>query len=360
MPMLATMFYGPMDIRLEQRPIPQPEPGEVLLRVAAATTCGTDVKTYRRGHPLLFPHTPAGFGHEVAGMVAAVGAGVTQCQEGDAVVVANSAPCRHCFYCQHNQESLCENLLFLNGAYAEYLLVPERIVRHNLYQLPAGISFVAAALTEPLACALHGIDASGITANDTVVILGSGPLGLLLAAIAKLRGARVIVTGRGAERLALAQQFGADSVIDVTALSLQEQLAAVRNETDARRGADIVIEAIGTPETWELAAGMVRPGGLINFFGGCPAGTRIALETRPIHYGELTIKGVFHHTPAYFAQALNLIVNHQIDVEALITDYVPLASTIEVFDRLLQKQGVKYALIPPAFAQQYGLPAGPE
>ena len=170
---------------------------------------------------------------------------------------------------------------------------------------------------------------------------------------------RVIVTGRGTEHLALAQQFGADSVIDVTTLSLQEQLAAVRNETDARRGADIVIEAIGTPETWELAARMVRPGGLINFFGGCPAETRIALETQPIHYGELTIKGVFHHTPAYFARALNLIVNHQIDVEALITAYVPLASTIEVFHRLLQKQGIKYALIPPAFAQKYGLPTIP-
>lgn len=360
MTMLATMFYGPMDIRLEQRPIPQPEPGEVLLQVAVATTCGTDVKTYRRGHPLLFPHTPAGFGHEVTGIVAAVGSDVTQCREGDAVVVANSAPCLHCFYCQHNQESLCENLLFLNGAYAEYLLVPERIVRYNLYPLPAGTSFAAAALTEPLACALHGIDASGITANDTVVILGSGPLGLLLAATAKLRGARVIITGRGAERLALAQQFGTDSVIDVTALSLQEQLEAVRDETDAHRGADIVIEAIGTPETWELVARMVRPGGLINLFGGCPAGTQITLETRPIHYGELTIKGVFHHTPAYFAQALNLIINHQIDVEALITAYIPLASTIDVFHRLLQKQGVKYALIPPAFAQQYGLPTIPE
>ena len=360
MPMLATMFYGPMDIRLEQRPIPQPKPGEVLLQVAAATTCGTDVKTYRRGHPLLFPHTPAGFGHEAAGVVAAVGAGVRQCHEGDAVAVANSAPCRHCFYCRRGQESLCENLLFLNGAYAEYLLVPERIVRHNLYRVPTGTSFVAVALTEPLACALHGVDASGITSDDTVVILGSGPLGLLLATIAKLRGARVIVTGRGEERLALARQFGADSVIDVTTLSLQEQLEIVRNETDARRGADIVIEAIGTPETWELAAGMVRPGGLVNFFGGCPSGTQVTLETRPMHYDELTIKGVFHHTPAYFAQALDLIVSHQIDVEALITAYAPLASTVDVFHRLLQKQGVKYALIPPAFAQGYALQAIPE
>ncbi len=358
--MLATMYYGPMDIRLEQRPIPRPEAGEVLVQVAAATTCGTDVKTYRRGHPLLFPHTPAGFGHEVAGLVAAVGAGVQQCLEGDAVVVANSAPCRSCFYCRRRQESLCENLLFLNGAYAEYLLVPERIVRYNLYRLPSETSFVAAALTEPLACALHGIDVSGITADDTVAILGSGPLGLLLVALAKIRGARVIVTGRGEERLALAHHFGADIVIDVATLSAQEQLEAVYNKTEAQRGADIVIEAIGTPNTWELAAHMTRPGGLVNFFGGCPSGTQVRLETRPIHYSELTIKGVFHHTPSYFAQALDLIVNHQIDVEALITACVPLASTIDVFHRLLQKQGVKYALIPPAFAQAYALQAVPE
>lgn len=353
--MLATMFYGPEDIRLEQRPIPQPATGEILVQVVAATTCGTDVKTYRRGHPLLFPHTPAGFGHEVAGIVAEVGCGVHQFHAGDAVVVANSAPCHACFYCRRGQESLCENLLFLNGAYAEYLLVPERIVHSNLYCFPSGTSFVAAALTEPLACALHGSEASDITANDTVAILGSGPLGLLLVALAKLRSAHVIVTGRGKERLALARHFGADIVIDVTALSDKEQLEAVHNETEARRGADIVIEAVGTPETWELATHMVRPGGHVNFFGGCPSRTQVRLETQPIHYGELTLKGVFHHTPAYFAQALDLIVSHQVDVEALITACTPLASTIDVFHRLLQKQGVKYALIPPTFAQEYGL-----
>ncbi len=353
--MLATMFYGPEDIRLEQRAMPHPAASEVLVQVAATTTCGTDVKTYRRGHPLLFPHTPAGFGHEVAGIVAEVGADIHQFHEGDAVVVANSAPCRSCFYCRRNQESLCENLLFLNGAFAEFLLVPERIVRYNIHHIHGETSFVAAALTEPLACALHGIDASGITADDTIAILGSGPLGLLLVALAKLCGARVIVTGHGKERLALAHHFGADSVIDVAALSYKEQLEAVRNATEAQRGADIVIEAVGTPVTWELAAHMVRPGGLVNFFGGCPSGTQVTLETRPIHYGELTIKGVFHHTPAYFAQALDLIVSRQIDVEALITACVPLESTLDIFHRLSQKQGVKYALIPPAFAQGYGL-----
>src|SRR5947208_9982454 len=175
MTMLAAMFYAPLDVRMERRPIPQPEVGEVLLKVVAATTCGTDVKTYLRGHPLLFRETPAGFGHEVAGFVAAIGTGVTQCREGDAVAVANSDPCLQCFYCRRGKYSLCEDLLLLNGAYAEYLLVPERIVRQNLYVLPSDSSLVAAALTEPLACALHGVDASRIVEGDTVAILGAGP-----------------------------------------------------------------------------------------------------------------------------------------------------------------------------------------
>ncbi len=350
--MLTAMFYAPMDVRLEERPIPRPGPGEVIVQVAAATTCGTDVKTYRRGHPLLFRQTPAGFGHEVAGVVSAVGEGVSQCKEGDRVVVANSAPCLECFFCRRGQYSLCENLLLLNGAFAEYLRVPERIVRLNLQHIPRGTSFVAGALTEPLACAVHGIDACHIEPDDTVAIMGSGSLGLLLAAVASLRGARVIITGRGMKRLALAQSFGTETVIDVMGMSLQEQCDAVREQTKGRRGADIVIEAIGTPETWEMAVQMARPGGLVNFFGGCESGTNVTLATYPLHYGELTMKGVFHHTPSYFAGALDLIVRRQIDVEALITARMPLAATLEAFDLLLHKQGMKYALIPPAFEHE--------
>src|SRR6266480_631985 len=202
MTMLAAMFYAPLDVRMERRPVPQPKAGEVLLKVVTATTCGTDVKSYLRGHPLLFHKIPSGFGHEVAGFAAAIGPGVIQCSEGDAIVIANSAPCQQCFYCRRGRFSLCENLLLLNGAYAEYLLVPERIVRQNLYQITPGTSFVAAALTEPLACALHSVDASQIVDGNTVAILGSGPLGLLLAASASLRGAWIIMTGHGEERLA--------------------------------------------------------------------------------------------------------------------------------------------------------------
>ena len=355
--MLAAMYYAPLDIRLEERPLPLPGPGEVLLQVAAATTCGTDVKSYRRGHPLLFQRTPTGFGHEVSGVVASTGRGVTQCAEGDAVVVANSAPCLQCYYCQRHRFSLCEHLLFLNGAYAEYLLVPEPIVHQNLYKIAPSTSFIAAALTEPLACALHGVDACSIVPGDTVIILGSGPLGLLLAAVASLQGARIIMAGHGAERLALARSFGAQAVLDVSNFSLAAQRDRLLAETEAGQGADIVIEAVGTPETWTLATQVVRPGGLVNFFGGCPSGTSVNLATHSLHYGELTLKGVFHHTPAYFAQALDLIQEKRIDVEALITARLPLTSALDALQLLLQKRGVKYALIPPAFQQQLLPPA---
>src|SRR5438034_4585316 len=235
MTMLAAMFYAPLDVRMERRPVPQPKAGEVLLKVVTATTCGTDVKSYLRGHPLLFHKIPSGFGHEVAGFAAAIGRGVIQCSEGDAIVSANSAPCQQCFYCRRGRFSLCENLLLLNGAYAEYLLVPERIVRQNLYHLAPRTSFIAAALTEPLACALHGVDACEIAQGDTVVILGSGPLGLLLTAMAKLKGAYTVISGRNTNRLALASQFGADVAIDISRYSLEEQREAILDKTEARR-----------------------------------------------------------------------------------------------------------------------------
>ncbi len=349
MVMLAAMFYAPLDVRMEYRPIPQPGKGEVLLKVVAAITCGTDLKTYLRGHPLLIRELPSGFGHEVAGIVAAVGPEVTECVEGDAVVIAHSAPCQECFFCRRGNYSLCEDLHFLNGAYAEYLLVPERIVRINLYHLMASTSLIAAALAEPLACALHGIDACDIVQGDTVIILGSGSLGLLLSATAKLKGAHTIITGHSTDRLALASQFGADVAINTSGYSIEQQREILMNRTEARRGADIVIEAVGMPETWELAATLVRPGGLVNFFGGCPSGSRVNFESWPLHYSELTFKGVFHHTPAYFAQALELIQGHHINVEALITARLPLRATIEALQLLSQKKGVKYALIPPEF-----------
>ena len=347
MQMLAARFYAPRDVRIEAVEVPRPGPGEVLVQVGAATTCGTDLKAYRRGHPVLMQRLPSPFGHEVAGTIAEVGDGVQRLRPGMRVVVANSAPCKRCFFCQHGQASLCEDLLLLNGAYAGYLLVPARIVEQNVWELPDDLPFTSAALTEPLACALHGIEASDIHPGASVVIIGDGPLGLLLLAVAKLKGARVIVCGRGDERLTLARALDADEIVDARQMSdTAAEVAAVRACTEGQRGADVVIEAVGTPELWEAAVRMVRRGGLVNFFGGCAAGTSIALETQPLHYGEITLKGVFHHTPSYFSAALQLIAERRIPVEHLITDTLPLSRLHDAFEQLLKHQGIKYAIFP--------------
>ncbi len=349
MKMIAARFYAPLDVRVEEVEVPPPGPGEVLVKVGAATTCGTDLKAYRRGHPLLMQRLPSLFGHEVAGIIAEVGAEVRRFQPGTRVVVANSAPCNRCFFCRRGRQSLCEDLLLLNGAYAEYLLVPARIVEQNLWELPPDLPFTSAALTEPLACALHGVDACDLHPGDSVAIIGGGPLGLLLLAAAKLQGARVILSGRGAERLALARTLGADDIIDASQLpDSAAEVAAVRALTDGGRGADVVIEAVGDPALWEAAARMVRRGGLVNFFGGCAAGTTISLATGPLHYDEITLKGVFHHTPAYFSAALRLIAQRRIPVEHLVSGSFPLPRLHEAFERLLQHRGIKYAIVPDA------------
>ncbi len=345
--MLAARFYAPLDVRMEEIEIPRPGPGEVLVKVGAATTCGTDLKAYRRGHPVMLKHLPSLFGHEVAGTIAELGTEVAGWHPGTRVVVANSAPCNRCFFCRRGQHSLCEDLLVLNGAYADYLLVPARIVEQNLWELPAHVPFSRAALTEPLACALHGVEASNIHPGASVVIIGAGPLGLLLLAVARMKGARVIMCGRSAEKLAVARALGADEIIDMAQMPAPaDQIAAARALTEGQRGADVVIEAVGVPEIWETAVRMVRRGGLVNFFGGCASGTTITLETQPLHYGEITLKGVFHHTPAYFSTALGLIASGRIPVEQLLTDALPLRELPEAFRRLLDHRGIKYALLP--------------
>ena len=341
----AARFYAPRDVRVERVAVPRPGPGEVLVRVLAATTCGTDLKAFRRGHPVLLGPPPAPFGHEYAGEVVAVGAGVERWQPGMRVVGANSVPCGECFYCARGRESLCERLTLWNGAYAEYALIPANIVARNLYLLPDGVEPSAAALAEPLACALHGVEDAGVAPGETVAILGSGALGLLLLAAARQRGARVILSGRRAERLALAEHWGAAVVLDAaTTPASADQAAAIRAHTDGARGADVVIEAVGTPELWHTAVLASRPGARIDLFGGCPAGSTVAFDTHALHYGERTLIGTFHHTPRQFAAALALIASGALDVHDLISESVPLAELVPTLERLERGEGIKYAV----------------
>jgi L-iditol 2-dehydrogenase len=270
--MKAAVLYGREDVRIERVDVPRLEPGDVLLRTRVALTCGTDVKVYRRGYHARMIVPPAVFGHEVAGVVEAVGDGVEDLEPGTAVMAANSAPCGECHYCRHDSPSLCDDLLFWNGAYAEFARIPARVVRKNLLPLTDGVAFREAAMVEPLACVVRGVEESWIGRGQSVAVIGAGPIGLMFAALARMRGAHVVVAGRTRERLDKALEIGAEAV--VTARDGEDVAARLRALSPEGRGADVVIEAVGQPETSEAAVRAVRKGGVVNLFGGCPADTK--------------------------------------------------------------------------------------
>lgn len=344
--MKAAILYGPKDVRLEDIDKPQIGPKEVLMEVKAALTCGTDAKVYLRGgHPKMIK-PPAVFGHEMAGIISEAGSQVSdKFKEGQRVVAANSAPCNKCFFCKEdNRQSMCEDLLFINGAYSQYLKIPERIVEQNLLPVSDEISFGEAALTEPLACAVHGIEESGLKPGDTVAVNGAGPIGLMFIALAKLKKARVIASDIQADRLETAKKLGADITLDLT--KVKDQVAEVISLTENNRGVDVAIEAVGHPKVWEMTMAMVRKGGIVNLFGGCAPGTTANLDTRLLHYSELTIKGVFHHTPAYVRMALDLITRRAVDARLFITAERPLEKIDEALDMIINHQGIKTAVLP--------------
>jgi L-iditol 2-dehydrogenase len=344
--MQAAVLYGKEDVRLESVPVPEVGPGELLVRVRTALTCGTDVKVFRRGYHAKMIVPPALFGHEMAGDVVAVGAGVKQFRVGQRVVAANSAPCDECFFCRRNQFNLCENLLFNNGAYAEYMLVPERIARLNTYEIPDGMEYRDAALVEPLACVVRGLDEAGLQPGDTVAVMGLGPIGLMFVRVAKwAMGARVIAIARRLEQIDRAILLGADEGVlmgDADALRSE-----VRGATGGR-GADVMIEAIGHPEAWELATQLVRKGGVVNFFGGCPSGTKVGLDTALLHYSEITCKASFHHTPYHVRRSLELVAEGKVTAQHLVNHTEPLDRLPQVLHDLANRRNghMKTAIIP--------------
>lgn len=343
MKMRAALWYGPEQMKVEEIPVPQIGPGEVLVKVGTALTCGTDFKLFRQGHALLVKDIPSPFGHELAGTVAQVGAGVKNFKEGDRVVTANSAPCGHCFYCQLEKPNLCDNLEFLNGAYAEYIRIPARIVQKNLYKISDELSFRDAALSEPLSCVLHGLDHLPLRPNSSLCIIGAGTCGLLFAQLGKLYGVRVISVGRGEEKLRLAKKFGAEHIFSALEEGYEEAIRAV---TPEGRGPDIVIDAAGRPATWELATRLVRKGGHVCFYGGCAKGTQVSLDTHRLHYDEITCAGVFHHTPKHFEKALGLIEAGKIDVDSLIVGQKSLSELGSIFQKGQSTNPLKIAIIP--------------
>ncbi|MHA2020646.1 MAG: zinc-binding dehydrogenase [Candidatus Thorarchaeota archaeon] len=343
--MNAAMFYGPGDVRYEETDIPEIGPGELLVKVGTALTCGTDVKTFKRGHPILLRHTPALFGHEYAGTIENVGDGVTGFEAGMRVVATNSAPCDTCFFCKRGRPNLCPELKssLVNGAFAEYIRVPENVVRWNTHQIPDSLSFQTAALTEPLACVVHGIEEANIQLGDNVAIIGAGPIGQMLIMLARKSGAsNVIVSDLAELRRDMALRAGANVVINPTA---EDPIERVKSETDGY-GADVVIEAVGLPATWEQAVDMTRDAGMTVLFGGAASGTKFQIDTGRFHYGQLTIKGVFHLSPLHVEQALKLIIAGDIDPSILITHRMPLDKITDAIGMMGRGESMKVAIEP--------------
>ena len=344
--MQAAVLYGKEDVRLEAVPVPAIGPGELLVRVRTALTCGTDVKVFRRGYHAKMIRPPALFGHEMAGDVAGVGAGVSQFRVGQRIVAANSAPCDHCFFCTRGQQNLCEDLLFNNGAYAEFIRLPARIVQKNTYVIPESIEYKDAALLEPLACAVRGLDESNVHPGSTLAVMGLGPIGLMFVRLAKYAyGARVIAMARRKEQVDRAMGLGADEGI---ILGERGKLLGDLKAVTGGRGADVVIEAIGNPESWELATQLVRKGGTINFFGGCPSGTKVGLDTSLLHYSEITCKASFHHTPVHIRRALEFLAQGKVNATLLVNHEEPLSQLPQVLHDLAHRRNgqIKTAIIP--------------
>lgn len=346
--MKAAVLYGKEDVRVEEiapRPL---QPGEVRIRIEAALTCGTDLKVFKRGYHAKMIVPPAVFGHELAGVVAEVATPLTPSlspsdgervakpgegfvwRVGDRVVVANSAPCGKCFHCGVHQENLCEDLLFLNGAYAESIVIPARLVEKNLLRLKPETEFRDAALIEPLACVVQGVEDTRLERGQHLLVIGAGPIGLMFVALARHLGCDVTVAGRREVRLNAAKQLGASQVIDIH--DGTNLVARIREVTKTHF--DAVIEATGKPEVWEAAVHLVRKGGAVNFFGGCPAGTSITLDTTLIHYSNLTLLASFHHTPRTIRRALELVEAGVIHSRDFVDGECPLTKLPELFKQM--------------------------
>ena len=317
--MKAAVLYGKEDVRVEDVPLAPLKDGEIRVRIEAALTCGTDLKVFKRGYHAKMIVPPAVFGHELAGTIEETRA--NEWNTGDRVVVANSAPCGNCFFCRKHQENLCDDLLFLNGAYAESIVVPARIAQKNTIALKPETPFRDAALTEPLACVVQGIEDMNLAAGERVLVIGAGPIGLMFVALAKHLGCEVTAAGRREGRLKAAQRLGAAHVVDIgDGHDLVQKIRA-----GSSISFDAVIEAVGKPEVWEAAVQLVRKGGHVNFFGGCPSGTTISLDTALLHYSNLTLLASFHHTPRTIRRALAFIEEGVIHSRDFVDGESPLA-----------------------------------
>jgi L-iditol 2-dehydrogenase len=333
--MLTNILVKPGVIELRETARPDPSGGEILVKIKSALTCGTDLKAFRRGHPVI--PMPGVFGHEFSGVVAGTGKGVRKFREGDEIMAVHSAPCLECGYCRKKLYNLCEHIMDKKvlGAFAEYILLPSHIVKLNVFHKPKNMSFEEAAFLEPLSCVVHGMASLNIGKGDHALIIGAGPIGLLHLLLLKEKGAKVTVVDKHENKLKTAKNLGADFIYKV----IEKQIPRLI-------GFDYVFECTGIPEVWEASVNYVRRGGVVVLFGGCKSGTTVTYDTCRLHYDEITLKGVFHFTPDDVKKAYALLCSGKLDVSRLISGRYSLKNTSKAFGKLSKGIGIKYAIIP--------------
>lgn len=333
----AIYLVGPEQIELREEASPAPGRGELVLAIEAATTCGTDLKVFRRGgHPRMLK-VPGRFGHEMAGRVAAVGSAVTNYREGDRVVVANSASCGVCEACRRHRENLCRDLEYLNGAFGERLLVPARFVARSLHSIPAGLAPEHAALAEPLACVLHGLACCRLP-TASALVLGCGPIGLLFVGALASRGVVVTAIDPHASRIAAARAFGAEHV---RLLPREEPLPA-----ELAAHFDLAIDATGALSGWHAAFVATGAGGETLLFGGLPPGEILAVDALRLHYEEISLVGAYHHTPQAFRAALALLAEGRLPAASLLDREVGLEQVGEALAAMGRREILKAVVRP--------------
>lgn len=323
---------------------PKPGSGELVIAVRGATTCGTDLKTFKRGHPK-FP-MPTPMGHEFSGVVSALGDGVDKWKVGDEVMCAPTAPCRDCELCRRGLQNLCASCMdrLILGAFAEKVLVPAHVVEQNLYPKPKDLDFFEASLMEPLACAVYGLQQLPPLTGKTVAIIGAGPIGLLYQMLAiKQQPSSLIVLGRRTIRLQAAEQIGAHDVVDV---DVEKDLVSAVLERSYGRGVDVVVECTGQPDVWRQAILATAQGGTTLLYGGCKAGSQVSLPLWRVWEYRLTVRGVFHFTPGAVAQAYLYLDQEDLPLDLLLSAIRPLSDYQAIFQDLSDGKAIKYGIDP--------------
>ncbi|WP_062223589.1 alcohol dehydrogenase catalytic domain-containing protein [Aureimonas sp. D3] len=343
--MKAALLRAPNDVLFGDVADPAPERGDLVLKVRAATICGTDIRIVS-GRKTMGVRYPSVLGHEFSGEIVDAG-GSSKFKTGDAVCVDPAIACGHCAYCKRGLENTCENLTAIgyevDGAFAEYIRIPGRALETgNVFAMPDGVSFEEAALAEPLACVINGQEKVGVERGDVVAILGSGPIGLLHVKVARLSGARrIIVSEPNASRRAAALRAGADVVVD----PVHEDLRAIVKAESGGIGADVVIVAIGVPSLANDALGLARLRGRVSLFAGFNKGEMAPLDVNAIHYNELIVTGSFGLTRLQFEKSLNLIASGQLDTKPFLTHRFALAGIGEALETAARGDAIKVAIV---------------